>query len=303
MSKAQNSILWIWKFELPFAQFIVWVTFCAGLCQFTFPCVIVQPTKVLQSKIGAFFHTKWPYRMYKEKTANTNEFWENIDLYFSSCWPCLFWSEVTCCGKADSHWELFSLMELFLLVLLNKTKTHPFLAERFFKQNPSFSIKLLILLCLPNHLWYDSSLLIKDVPNKTVPWSYNHIALGPSKDSSFFNQTLPFFSWYNSSFLIKPLFDYKNFSLLFKLFLLIELFLLIKLILSLSHCPPFKTTLITLNFSFILERFSTTLPYASKSFLLKRVLFNPHVSFDITLPLKKSCLFSIKLSLFNHFLF
>ena len=28
----------------------------------------------------------------------------------SSCWPCLFSSEVTCCRKADNHWGLFSLI-------------------------------------------------------------------------------------------------------------------------------------------------------------------------------------------------
>ena len=70
----------------------------------------------LQYKIGSnMFHTKWPDRI-QETTANTSKISENTCRYFSSYWSCLFWSEVTCRRKVDSHWGFFSLLELFLLI-------------------------------------------------------------------------------------------------------------------------------------------------------------------------------------------
>ena len=66
--------------------------------------------------------------------------------WLSSCWPCLFWSEVTCCRKADSHWGLFSLIWLLVLILnyCFSTKSKPMiLIKLFVKHNRSFWLRLL----------------------------------------------------------------------------------------------------------------------------------------------------------------
>ena len=57
----------------------------------------------------------------------------------------------------------------------------------------------------------------------------------------------------------------------------------------------------TLNFSFLLEPFGTTLSYKSNVFFIKQFSFKPYVFFIRPFPLKN--LFSTKLFLFNDFLF